>query len=235
MPSDDELPIVELVDLCWWAETADGCRTDGSYLIRKGKKVYLKKGSKLDPTERANAIARICKVSEDYPNDTPPSPQTDIQPPPPTIKGRIRIGFYLEGGEYPEEWIKLDTMYDDEICDAYFVTTSALRKFVIPYYEAHRLLNSEDMGKLRATRIMERQVIGIAHYPPSHDEPVLYHPPTNSGATQGQSSGVGDRDVIGSPDRRYESAVVFKLTPAEGQDPPKITTLPLTTYLQSLL
>ncbi|HSE45098.1 MAG TPA: hypothetical protein VLA89_07190 [Gemmatimonadales bacterium] len=128
-------------DVSWWAETADGCSDEENLVIVRTK----------------NGVAEIRKEREVTENDERLvliERNPGVQP-----KQKLNIGVVLEG-----EWYKLPEI-DEASCDAFFVTKSAARKFVYPYYEAHRLLTPKQMEKLKAP--WGPDVLGIGHYPPS--------------------------------------------------------------------
>ena len=53
--------------------------------------------------------------------------------------------------------------------DAAFWTVSAVEKFLIPYYETHRMLTDEQMATLKS-KIRKANVLFVDHVPPSHSE-----------------------------------------------------------------
>lgn len=52
-------------------------------------------------------------------------------------------------------------------CDALFWTESSIEKFLLPYYHAQRLLTADGMAALMEA-YRSKEVVAIAHVPPSH-------------------------------------------------------------------
>ena len=78
---------------------------------------------------------------------------------PPQLKRPEKIILQVPGGE--EE--RLDKLKG---CDALFWSTSAIEKFLLPYYAAHRLLTDEEMAELKS-KCHAKDVVAILHIAPS--------------------------------------------------------------------
>ena len=137
-----DVPEAEAIDVSWWAETADGCCDEENLVIVKTNNGRVEIRKETDATENDEHLVLIRK-------------NAGAEPP----RKRVNIGVLLEGAWY--EFPKID----GASCDAFFATKSAARKFVFPYYEAHRLLTPKQMQKLKAK--WDEDVLGIGHYPPS--------------------------------------------------------------------
>lgn len=131
-------------ELSWWAEAADGMEGEELHIVadQTRKTEILKRG---EVTEDHKCLVEI-ERSANAPQPSPEKPQIGFGLAANNFKGLPRLN-----GQHP---------------DAFFVTASAARKFVYPYYEAHRLLTDEHLAVLKRTPFGER-VVGIAHYPPS--------------------------------------------------------------------
>jgi len=132
-------------ELSWWAEEADGEEGEELCIVAdKTGNADLLKQSEISDETRLLVIARNGDARREKP----------------------QIGFSLDlinfhgipkhMGAHP---------------DAFFVTASAARKFVYPYYESHRLLTDQELDILKKTPFGE-EVVGIAHYPPSRPRKV---------------------------------------------------------------
>jgi hypothetical protein len=77
----------------------------------------------------------------------------------PQLMRPAKIILQVPGGN--EE--RLDQL---EGCDALFWSTSAIEKFLLPYYAAHRLLNDDEMATLKS-KCKQKNVVAILHVAPS--------------------------------------------------------------------
>lgn len=138
------LPRITETQLAWLAETADGWRSEDIWLVPDAQGgLVAKRARDLAPGEEARALAVV--------------PATEA----PRATAAPQLGFSTDGGS---TWQPIDTLGTDP-CDSFFLTASAVRKFLIPYYEAHRLLDADAIARLRRTDFHD--VVGVAHYPPS--------------------------------------------------------------------
>jgi hypothetical protein len=141
-------------DVCWWAEEADSLRAEGCALIPIGDKIGFKSLDGMTEEERNGAIIII--------EPEPGARQRERQ--------RAATGFRVMAGSVDFTEIPRDDR--GNLCDAFFTTSSAARKFIYPYYHAHRILTPEVMEVLDAWEMSRaKDVVGIAHYPPSR--PIL--------------------------------------------------------------
>lgn len=141
------VPQINATVLHWLAEEAHG---------RQGnRKLILVKDAKGQPALRNEGGEEEGGVQ---PTDevlfeviTPPTP--------PQLKRPEKIVLQVPGGK--EE--RLDLL---DGCDAMFWSTSAIEKFLYPYYAAHRLLTDEEMMALKS-KCRAKNVVAILHIAPS--------------------------------------------------------------------
>lgn len=142
-------------DLTWIAEGAHGQLDEDLELIRIGVKTYrLRKRGVTPPASppigggappREDIATVVLRIRTSSPNHNQVKPAA--------------VSVQLESESKP---IQLS-----ERCDAVFWTASAIQKFLIPYYEAHRMLSDTDMRAFNK-RVREEKVLAVAHVPPSH-------------------------------------------------------------------
>lgn len=145
-------PALGYSDLAWWAEKADGAEGDDLVLafIEATKSVVLETAADAEQPGHKTILKGI-KVSR-------------------TVRPKIRPAEHMlvkvKGKSEP-----IPAMIDGLACDAVFTTPSAMRKFLILYYETHRLLDKALWEKLRKA-IEDPNVPGIGHVHPSTFAPV---------------------------------------------------------------
>lgn len=129
-------------ELSWWAEAADGMEGEELHIIADGsRKAEILKRSDVTENHRCLVV-----IERDGNAPQREKPQIAFRLPDNDFKGLPKLN-----GQHP---------------DALFVTASAARKFVYPYYESHRLLTDQQLAVLKTTPL-GKDIVGIAHYPPS--------------------------------------------------------------------
>lgn len=139
-------PALEYRDLAWWAEKADGAEGENLVLafIEKTKKVVLETEDEAKQTGHRTILKGI-KVPKAKREKEKPVEEILIK-----VKGKEPIPAKIDG----------------LVCDAVFSSASAMRKFVILYYETHRILDNPRWKKLMKA-IDDPQVPAIGHVHPS--------------------------------------------------------------------
>jgi len=139
------VPQIDAVLLHWLAEEAHG---------RQGKKkLILVKDVNGQPALR----------DPDGPEGVRPTDEVlfEVITPlsPPQLKRPAKLILQVPGG--------IDERLDElDGCDALFWSTSAIEKFLLPYYAAHRLLTDEEMVELKS-KCWAENVVAILHIAPS--------------------------------------------------------------------
>lgn len=97
--------------------------------------------------------------------------------------------------------------FDLKGCDALFWTESAIQKFMLPYYHAQRLLDDVGMKELMDA-FHSRDVVAIAHVPPSRHETIRGMDPLGAVCVitkSGDSTSANDPGLQQAPLREFLS------------------------------
>jgi hypothetical protein len=146
-PPPEARPALGYSDLAWWAEKADGAEGKDLVLafIEAEKTVVLETAIEAQESGHRTILKGI-KVPKG-----PPSKKQPVE----------EILLRVKGKSEP-----ISAIVNELVCDSVFTTPSAIRKFVILYYETHRLLDEAQWKKLR--KIMnDPNVPALGHVHPS--------------------------------------------------------------------
>ena len=138
-------------NIAWWAESADGLPDQELALAE----VVVKGGVKyvIEPAETAREKKHTILIGGIFVDSCQPDrPKVD------------RVLIEVDG-------ITRECKVDNQTCDAVFCTESAVRKFLLPYYHAQRLLSAQEWEDLN-TAIADPTVPAIGHVAPSHSKAV---------------------------------------------------------------
>jgi hypothetical protein len=133
-------------DLAWWAEKADGAEGENLVIawVEADKTAVLETQADADKQGHKTLLKGI---------KLPKTPRK--------TKRAEEILVKVEGKSDP-----IPATIDGVVCDAVFTTPSAIRKFVLLYYQAHRLLDKARWEKLQKV-INDPKVPAVGHIHPS--------------------------------------------------------------------
>ncbi len=138
-------------NIAWWAETADGLPDQELALAEVEEKGSIK--HVIEPAAVATSKGHKVLIRGIFVDSCQPGrPKVD------------RVVIEVDG-------VERECKVDGQTCDAVFCTESAVRKFLLPYYHAQRLLSPEDWEDLN-TAIADPTVPAIGHVAPSHSRAV---------------------------------------------------------------